>query len=126
MPSVETIEKFILAVEQDAHDEVIERFYTEDASIQENQNPPRVGRDNLIENERKMLKKALSVHSECLRPYFISGKHVAIRWKFSIEWLDGSFTEIEEMVMQEWRSEKIYKERFFYDPKQFTPQKKEE
>ncbi|MEM1324096.1 MAG: nuclear transport factor 2 family protein [Bacteroidota bacterium] len=121
MPSPQTLEAFIQAVEQQPHDEVIAQYYTEDASIQENQNDPRVGLPNLIENERKMLHRALNVQSACIRPYFQSDNKVAIRWKFRFEWKDHSITEIEEMAYQEWEGEKIKREQFFYDPQQFVP-----
>ena len=123
MPTVETIEEFIKSVAMEPHPLVIEKFYTEDASIQENQNPPRVGRKNLIENEQKMFDKALKVTSTCIRPFFVEGDAVVIRWFFRFDWKDGSFTEIEELVIQTWEGEKIKKEQFFYDPKQFVPQK---
>ncbi|MEM8965833.1 MAG: nuclear transport factor 2 family protein [Bacteroidota bacterium] len=123
MPTRESIESFIKAVEEQPHDQVIESFYTKDASIQENQNTPRIGIENLIENERKMLQKATKVHSECIRPFFCIEDKVVIRWKFRFEWVDGSITEIEEIAYQKWSGEKIHQEQFFYDPKQFIPKK---
>jgi len=125
MPLAETIENFIKAVEEESHDQVIKRFYTKDASIQENQNPPRLGIENLVAHEKKMLSKAIVVQSKCQGPYFIDEDKVVIRWQFKFEWLDGSFTEIEELAYQIWKEEKIFKEQFFYDPKQFIPTKKE-
>ena len=123
MPSKKTLENFIQAVEEQPHDEVIKAYYTEDASIQENQEVPRVGIETLIKNEQKMLQRALKVHSECIRPYFQMDEKVIIRWKFRFDWKDGSFSEIEEIAYQQWMGEKIYKEQFFYDPKQFIPKK---
>lgn len=113
MPSLETIENFISAVEKEAHDQVIEKFYTNDASIQENQNEPRVGKDNLIKNEQEMLKKALTVNSKCIRPFLHNGNNVVIKWKFRFEWKDNSTTEIEEITYQEWEGNKIKREQFF-------------
>lgn len=113
MPSQQTLENFIQAVEHEAHDQVIDKFYTDDASIQENQSEPRVGKQNLIANEQKMLNRAVKVISQCIRPYFQQGDKVAIRWKFRFDWKDNSYTEIEEMVYQEWEGEKIKKEQFF-------------
>ena len=126
MPTIETIESFIQAVEQQPHDKVISNYYTKDASIQENQNTPRIGIENLIKNEQSMLQKALKVHSVCVRPYFQVEDKVIIRWKFIFEWKDGTITEIEEIAYQKWDGEKIQQEQFFYDPKQFVPKKKEE
>ena len=61
MPTAETMERFIARVEQGAHAEAIEEFYSEDGSIRENQAPPRTGRANLVANERKALARATKV-----------------------------------------------------------------
>ena len=45
MPTAETLERFINRVEANAHAEACEEFYTEASTMQENQAPPRVGRD---------------------------------------------------------------------------------
>lgn len=90
MPSLETLERFIARVEENAHAEAIAEFYTEGASMQENAAPPRVGRDNLVANERKVLARAKAVTSQCVRPAFVNGERVVIRWIFEFRWLDGS------------------------------------
>lgn len=55
MPTAETLERFIARVEGNAHAEAVEEFYTADASMQENQSAPRVGRDAHVANERTRL-----------------------------------------------------------------------
>ncbi|KIA94439.1 polyketide cyclase [Flavobacterium sp. KMS] len=121
MPKLETVEQFISMVEANEHDKAIERFYTEDASMQENQAEPRVGRDFLVANEKNVLLRVKSLVSKCIRPVFINGDFVVIQWYFKFEWKDGTSTEIEEMTHQNWEGELIKKEQFFYDPKQFIP-----
>ena len=124
MPSTETLERFIARVEQNAHAEAIEEFYTADASMQENQSPPRrEGRAAHVANERKVLARAKSVTSTCVRPVMLNGDHVAIRWIFRFEWLDGSVTEMEEVAWQRWEGERMAEETFFYDPAQRVPKK---
>ena len=120
MPKPETIEQFIAMVESNEHDKAIEKFYTIDASMQENQSEPRVGRDNLVANEKNTLQKVKSLVSKCIRPYFMNGDQVVIRWYFRFEWKNGSISEIEEIAYQNWQEELIKSEKFFYDPKQFT------
>ena len=44
MPSEATLESFIALVESNDHVAAIERFYTEDATMQENLDEPRKGR----------------------------------------------------------------------------------
>ena len=118
MPTTETLERFIARVEESAHAEAIEEFYTENASMQENMGVPRVGREVLVARERKTLAKAKSVRSECVRPVFVNGDRVVIRWIFRFEWLDGTSTRMEELACQRWEGERIVEETFFYDPAQ--------
>jgi hypothetical protein len=91
--------------------------------MQENQSPPRVGRDALIEGEKKVLARAKSLTSQCIRPAFAHGDNVVIRWVFRFEWLDGSTTRMEEIAYQRWDGKRIAEETFFYDPVQRTPVK---
>jgi hypothetical protein len=123
MPSPETLERFVARVESNAHVEAIEEFYTEGASMQENFEPPRVGRDTLVAHERRALSMAASVYSECVRPVFVNGDHVVIRWIFEFTGHDGSKRRIEELAYQRWVGERIAQEQFFYDPRQFAPRK---
>ena len=123
MPSPETLERFIARVEQNAHAEAIEEFYTPDSTMRENHAEPRVGREVHVANERKVLARAKSVHSECVRPVFVNGDRVVIRWIFRFEWLDGSITQMEELAYQRWEGERMAEEQFFYDPAQRVPVK---
>jgi len=121
MPTPDTLERFIARVEQNAHVEAIQEFYTEGASMQENLAPPRVGRDVLVAHEAKALARAASVHSTCVRPVLVNGDHVVIRWIFVFTWKDGTTGRIEELAWQRWEGERIAQEQFFYDPAQFAP-----
>ena len=118
MPELKSVERFIAMVETNKHDEAIEQFYTLDASMQENQDEPRVGRDGLVARERKVLSNARSVFSKCIYPFFINEDFVVIRWQFHFEWKDGTRNDMEEIAYQQWKNELIHREQFFYDPKQ--------
>jgi SnoaL-like domain len=118
MPSREILERFVARVEQNAHAEAIEEHYTANASMQENQAAPRVGREALVAHERRVLARAKSVRSRCVRPIFVDSDRVVIRWIFEFEWLDGSTTRMEELAYQRWEGDKIAEEIFFYDPVQ--------
>jgi hypothetical protein len=118
MPSLATLERFIAAVESNAHDAACEAFYTEHSTMQENQAAPRVGRDAHVANERKVMARAKSMSSTCVRPALVNGDIVVIRWIFHFEWLDGTCLHMEELAYQRWEGEKIAQETFFYDPAQ--------
>lgn len=119
MPSRETVEAFVAMVESNQHDLAIERFYTADASMQENlTEPPRQGRDRLVAHERAVLARAATVQTECVRPVLIDGETVVIHWVFHFVFKDGSKRRIEELAHQTWQGEKVWRERFYYDPAQ--------
>ncbi|ASU37713.1 polyketide cyclase [Herbaspirillum sp. meg3] len=121
MPSKDTLEKFIARVEANAHIEAVEEFYAEDSTMQENGNPPRFGRDAHVANERKVMARVRNLKSKCVRPVFVEGDKVVIRWIFRFEWQDGTVTHMEELAYQRWEGERIAEETFFYDPAQRVP-----
>ena len=123
MPSSETLERFIALLEQNAHVEAVEAFYTADASMQENQAEPRKGRESHVANERRVLSKARFLVSRCVRPVFVRGDNVVIRWIFRFEWLDGTVTQMEQLAYQRWEGEHISVKTFFYDLAQLVPRK---
>ena len=121
MPSPATLEAFIARVVSGAHAEAIEEFYTADSTMQENQSPPRVGRDNNAARERRVLAQVRTVLTTCVRPVLVHGDHVVIRWIFRFERLDGTVMQMEELAWQRWEGERIAEETFFYDPAQLVP-----
>ena len=120
MPSPEVLERFIAKVESNDHAEAIEQFYTPNASMQENEQAPRTGRDNLVARERLVLARMQSVRSKCVRPVFVNGDHVVIRWVFEFQPKEGPHLRMEELAYQRWEGDRIAEEKFFYDPGQLT------
>jgi hypothetical protein len=118
MPRRETVEAFIALVEAGGFDTAIERFYAEDASMQENLDPPRQGRDLLVAGERAVMARAKAIRAQCVRPFLIDNDLVVIRWLFEFEQNDGRKVVLDEIAYQHWRGEAIAKERFYYDPRQ--------
>ena len=121
MPSQETLERFIARVEENAHADAVEEFYAPNAIVQENQAEPRIGRDAQVARERVVMGRAVSVASQCVRPVFVNGDKVVIRWIFDFEWPDSTSTHMEELAYQQWEGERIVAETFFYDPAQRVP-----
>ncbi len=123
MPSNDTLERFIARVEENSHADAIEEFYAENSTMRENHEALRIGRDVHIANERRVLARAKTVQSQCVRPVFVNGDYVVIRWVFDFEWLDGTLTHMEELAYQRWEGERMAEEQFFYDPAQRIPRK---
>jgi hypothetical protein len=118
MPSLKTVESFISLVESGRTVEAMERFYAEHATMQENAASPRVGKSALIKHEEDALASISSLTATCIRPVFISGDLVVIRWVFEIEDRKGKTVRFEELTHQRWERELVVQEQFFYDPAQ--------
>lgn len=120
MPSLSTVERFVQLVEEGRTVEAMVRYYAEHASMQENQAAPRVGKRALIEHEEAALASIAALKATCIRPIFVSGDFVVLRWAFEIEDKRGKTMRFEELAHQRWQGELIAQEQFFYDPAQFT------
>jgi ketosteroid isomerase-like protein len=121
MPAQSVLEAFIATVETNRHDEAIEQFYADDATMQENLGPVRRGKMALLDNERAFMAKLTEMHSKCVKPVFIAGDHVVIRWNFEFLTKDGSRLTRDELAYQRWEGDEIAEERFYFDPAQSMP-----
>jgi ketosteroid isomerase-like protein len=115
MPSRERLNEFIAVVESGDHAGAIELYYIEDASMQENAAAPRVGRDVLVARERGVLALMSHVYSKAMSSV-VEDDRVAIHWIFELTDKSGKVRRVDEVAVQEWRDDKIFRERFFYEP----------
>jgi len=115
MPSRERLNEFIAVVESGNHAGAIERYYTEDSSMQENAADTRVGREALVAHERGVLARMSHVYSKPISSV-VEGDNVAIHWIFELRAKSSKVHRIDEVSLQEWRGDKVFRERFFYDP----------
>lgn len=118
MPARALVQQFITLVEQCKFVEAIEQYYADDASMQENNNPPRRGKKALLDFERGFLASLKSARCLPVETFAVDGDRVVIRWQFEFAWPDGKAVRLEELALQRWRGDKVVEERFFYDPKQ--------
>lgn len=121
MPSTDIIEAFIAMVEANQHVQAVETFYIPDAILQDNQSNNIRGKQKQIENEKNLLLRIKKMSSRCIRPYFINGEQVVIKWHFKFEFKNDTYIVIDEVACQQWLGEQIQKEQFFFDPQQFVP-----
>ena len=115
MPTRERVHELITAVVTGNHAEAIARFYTDDATMQENAAAPRRGLTHLVDRERKVTEKVARIVTH--RPDFVAidGDRVAIHWVFEFTHQDGRVRIVDEVALQIWEGDKIARERFFYD-----------
>lgn len=121
MPSRERVQAFIALVEQGEYVKAIEDFYHPNASMQENGLPPRVGRQALVEHERKVLAGLQRMRTRRVQTHLVDGDRVVINWVFEMTGSDGVTRVMDELTLQAWDGDRIATERFYYDPAQIRP-----
>ena len=121
MPSQDLVDRFVQTVVGGDYVGAIERFYDEQASMRENQDAPRVGRDQLVAHERGVMSLFGSIACEAVGPPLISGDEVAIQWRFEFTPRGGKTVTLREVAWQRWDGDRIAEETFFYNPAQIRP-----
>ena len=119
MPTHQTVERFVELVEAGKGVDALDMFYAENASMQENQAPPRTGKAALLANERAAQASVTGMTARCVRPVLIEGDIVVIRWIFDYVDGQGRAVRFQELAYQRWAGDSILEEQFFYDPGQF-------
>ena len=114
MPTRARVESFIAAVVGGNHVGAIADYYHESASMQENLQAPRQGRDRLMAHETKVLQR-VKMHTHPDPLYLIDRNHVVINWIFDATDKEGVTRRLNELALQRWEGERIAEERFVYD-----------
>ena len=115
MPTAVTVAAFIELVRSGQYVEAMERFYADDASMQENSAESRRGLATLIAHEQTALTTVQSIVTKHAELVAHDGDAVVIHWVFIITDKHGVARTLDEIAWQHWRGEKILRERFYYD-----------
>jgi SnoaL-like domain len=118
MPNTKQLNAFVAMVVAGKYVQSIEDFYAPDATMQENQSPPRVGRDALAAHERAALARVQSIRTTLAEVLANDNDRVVIHWVFEITDSTGKMRTLDELAVQKWHGEKIIREQFYYDPAQ--------
>jgi ketosteroid isomerase-like protein len=117
MPTREQVQEFVSLVEGQKFLESLRSFYADEATAQENGDPPRVGLAALLAHETALLAQ-VKVDRCYAESFVVEGDRVAIHWIFENTLPGGMKIRLDEISYQEWKGGKIVRERFFYDPGQ--------
>ena len=104
----------IAMAEQGKFLEAIQEFYAEDATMQENNQPPRVGLVALLENERRVLTSLKEIRVNRADSFVVDGDRAAINWVYHFIDVEGRELRRDEIAYQVWQNGKIVRERFYY------------
>ena len=113
----------IAYLQQGKFAEGIEDFYAEDATAQENTNPPTVGRATMVENERQFLTKVTAYHGIEVLATGIDdqgGGSGVVLYEAIMQWdqKDKGHVSVNQVVVERWKDGKIAHIRFYgnFDP----------
>ena len=123
MPSRERVAALIARVEQGKYVEALQEFYADDATMQENGNPPRVGLKALVAHERGVMEAFKEIRTLPVKAWLVDGDRVVINWVFEFTRPDGTRLRMDELAHQLWRGDRVAEERFYYDPAQLAAPK---
>jgi hypothetical protein len=104
--------------------EIYERFYDENVVVQENLQPPRVGRAVSIDRQLRMNANVKELHDFKIGAVLVDNTgqanpldgHSVVEMHIELTTVDGYRIRIEELGLQTWRDGLIVHERYFYDP----------
>jgi len=114
MSTRERVEMLIAMAERGQFLEAIQEFYAEDATMQENDKPPRVGLAALLENERRVLTSLKEIRVNRADSFVVDGDRAAINWVYLFIDAEGRELRRDEIAYQVWQNGKIVRERFYY------------
>ena len=120
MPSHERVAALIARVEEGCYVEALQEFYADDATMQENAQPPRVGLTALVAHERGVMAAFKEIRTLPVKTSLVDGDRVVINWVFEFTRPNGARFRMDEFALR-WRGDRVAEERFYYDPAQLTP-----
>ena len=82
--------------------------------MQDNLNPPVVGRAANRERERAFFG-GIIVHQNRALSVAVDGDQAVIHWLFEFTGGDGKRYRLDQLAHQDWKDGRIVKERFYYD-----------
>jgi hypothetical protein len=106
-------------------EEVYERYYDENVVVQENLQPPRVGRAMSLERQKLMNANVKEIHGSKIGAVLVDGDRSMVEIHLDVTTQDGYRIHVEEVGVQTWKDGKIIHERYFYDPVSFDGKAKE-
>ena len=114
MSTRDQVARLVELVEASRIVEAIDELYGDDVSMQDNHNPPVVGRAENRERERAFFG-GITVHEHRALSWVVDGDQAVIHWLLEFTAGDGKRYRLDQLAHQEWKDERVVRERFYYD-----------
>jgi hypothetical protein len=94
--------------------EAFDRYYADDVTMQENEQPPRVGKAGCRAFEVDFLAKIKAVRTYVCDGFVISGNKAFIVYRIDADHAEWGTLKTSEVAIQEWANGKVVREKFVY------------
>jgi len=119
MPTPDRVRDLVAHVERGQIFEALDAFYAADVVMQENTQPPTVGKSANVERERAFLAGIARLDRYHATAILVDGERAVINWVADFVGTDGRHYHFDQLALQTWRGEgdaaRIVQERFVYD-----------
>lgn len=94
--------------------EAFEKYYAEDISMQENEQPPTVGKDANRERERQFLANVTEFRGAEVKAVTVGDNVTMVEWFFDYTHKEWGKLTYHQVAVQRWKNGKIVHERFYH------------
>jgi SnoaL-like domain len=94
--------------------DAFDRYYADDVTMQENEQPPRVGKAACRAFEEDFFSKIKAVRTYVCDGYVISDNKAYIVYRVDADHADWGTLKMSEVAIQEWSNGKVVREKFVY------------
>ena len=95
--------------------EAFDTYYADDVSMQENTQPPMVGKAANRAREEQFFATIAEFHNAEATEIIVDGDRSVVKWKMDVTTTDGTRLTYEQLALQTWNGGLIAAEQFFYD-----------
>ena len=94
--------------------DAFEKYYADDVVMQENDQPPRVGKAANREFEQQFFGSIKEFHGATLGDVAVSGDVSFSEWTFDVTFQDGNRVANPQVTRRKWQNGKVINERFYH------------
>lgn len=95
--------------------EAFEKYYHEDVVMQENENPPTIGKSANRTRENGVAESLTEFREAKPLNVTVGEKATMVEWYFDYTHKDWGAITLHQVAVQEWKDGQIIKEKFYYD-----------
>lgn len=95
--------------------EAFEKHYHNDVVMQENNQPPTIGKEANREREKQAMTMVEEFHGAEAKAVAIGDNTTMVEWLFDMTYKGGHRAKMEQVAVQKWKDGQIVHERFYYN-----------